>query len=252
MKQAMFAIMFAMTFGALTTALCPAATAQSSSLFVQEDEQARRPQQGAGEMTARGRDRAPHQLSPAIASVSYSAVRVPEPRQFARHDLITIIIRESTESDIDANLTTEKEANYEGEISDFPNLKLKDLLSLQLTPSSMDDGNPQLGIDFANEFEGDGEYSRSESVTGRITAQIIDIKPNGNLVLEATKQVRTDDETLDLVLTGACRPEDISIDNTVLSTQMHNLRLDKQHEGELRKSTRKGLLTKLFDALFNF
>ena len=250
MKQVLLTIPF-ITLSMLTVD----AMAQSSSLFVQESDEARRPQrqqQQADDVTARGRNRAPHELSPAIASVSYSAVNVPEPRQFARHDLITIIIRESTESDFEASLNTEKGTSFEGEISDFPQLSVKDLLNLELKPSTMDDGNPAVGIDFSNEFEGDGEYSRSESVTGRITAEIIDIKPNGNLVLEATKHLRTDEETLDIVLTGMCRPEDISVDNTILSTQMHNLHLDKQHEGELNDSTEKGLLTKLFEALFNF
>ena len=242
------------------------ALAQSSSLYVnqpqqrasqqaqpQTQSQAMGPDQPmGGNRTARGPRRAEHELSPAIRRASFAAVKVPEPRQFAKHDLITIIVRESTETNFEATLETEKDSSLEGEISSFPDLQLRDLLNAQLNPSDQDEGSPSVGVEFNNAFEGDGEYTRSESVTGRITAQVIDVKPNGMLVLEARKHIQTDQETLDLVISGMCRPEDVTVDNTVLSTQLYDLRLDKQHEGELHKSTKKGLLTKLFEALFNF
>ena len=245
----------------------PHAVAQSSSLFVTETQQRNEvgriqsqkpaevsaaPDNVSRNHVARGPQRAPHQLAPGIASSSFAAVKTPEPRRFAKHDLVTIIIREATETDFEANIETEKEVGVEGEVSDFPRLNLRDLLNMQMRPNDMQEGMPRVGVDFNNEFTGEGGYSRRETVTGRITAQVIDVKPNGMLVLEARKHLRTDDETLDLVLTGSCRPEDISIDNTILSTQLYNLRLDKQHEGELRRSTRKGLLTKLLDTIFNF
>jgi flagellar L-ring protein precursor FlgH len=103
-----------------------------------------------------------------------------------------------------------------------------------------------------NEFEGEGDYSRSESMSGRITARIIDVKPNGTLVLEARKQVASDDESFEIVVTGTCRAEDITADNTVLSTELYDLQLSKQHDGELRSATDKGVFTKLLDFLFNF
>lgn len=238
------------------------AVAQSSSLYVAESRQRNERvdvAQPMGETVAEPRNntgwggrRAPHYISPDIAASSFAAVKVPEPRRFAKHDLITIIIRESTETDFEATMETEKEVGVDGEISQFPRFNLRDLLNAQLRPNDMEEGVPAVGVDFGNEFTGEGGYSRSESITGRITAKVIDVKPNGMLVLEARKHLRTDEESLDLVITGSCRPEDVTIDNSVLSTQLYNLRLDKQHEGELRNSTKKGLLTKVMDLLFNF
>jgi flagellar L-ring protein precursor FlgH len=216
---------------------------QSSSLYVQ---QAPAPAPQAKP------DGTVDRLSPRIASVSYAAVRMPEPKRFAINDLISIIIRESSTNDSSSSLETNKETTLDGEISSFPNLNLKDLLNFQLTPSEMKKGSPKVGIDMSKEFEGDGKAMRRDSVSDRVTARIIDVKPNGNLVLEARKFVRTDKEELQLVLSGTCRSTDVSADNAVLSTQLFDLHLDKQSKGELRDAAKKGLLTKFFEGLFAF
>ena len=108
----------------------------------------------------------------------------------------------------------------------------------------------RVGVELDSEWEGEGEYSREESMTGRITARVIDVKPNGTLVLEARQSMIHDKEELMIVLTGTCRAADVSIDNTVLSTELYDLYLDKQHKGELKKSTKKGFLPTILDAIF--
>jgi flagellar L-ring protein precursor FlgH len=191
-------------------------------------------------------------LSPALAKTSLAAVTLPEPRKFALQDLVTIIVRESTESDSSATLDTKKESKYDGEVSAFPNLALAKLLEFQLGPSKFTAGTPSLGVNFKSDFKGDGEAKRSDSFTSRITARIIDIKPNGTLVLEARKFIQSDKETLEMILSGTCRKEDITADNTLLSTQIFDLNLRKNHKGELRKNAKKGFITKILDGIFDF
>lgn len=223
--------------GALALGVMASASGQSSSLYVLEEQP-----------VAPGIDEGT--LSPAIARNSFIAVRAPEPRQFAKNDLVTVIIRESFKTDLKASLETEKELTLEGEVSDF--IDLDKLLELVVRPDPFNEGKPKVGVDLNNEWEGDGDYSRSESMTGRMTARVADVKPNGTLVLEARQTMIHDKEELAIVLTGTCRAVDITIDNTVLSTELYDLHLDKQHKGELKKSTKKGFLTDFFDALFNF
>ncbi|MEM6256896.1 MAG: flagellar basal body L-ring protein FlgH [Planctomycetota bacterium] len=174
----------------------------------------------------------------------------PEPREFMLNDLITIIVRESFESEMDAEKTTEKNSELSGGITQFPSLTLKDLLDLRVRQGETGPALVDLGFD--RSYEGEGEYERTESMTGRVRARIIDIKPNGLLVLEARRTVINDGEQSVLVATGNCMPEDISVDNSVLSTQLENLFIDKQHSGDLRETGEKGWLTKLFDAVFDF
>ena len=186
-----------------------------------------------------------------VAASSWFAVSRPAPRTYGLHDLVTIIIREDLSTDFQSELETEKTVEWDAGVREFPRLNLGDLLRLQLGASGID---PEIALDLesSSEFEGEGTYSRRDSISARITARVIDVKPNGTLVLEARKHLQSDDEELTLVVTGTCRVDDITLDNQVFSTQLHDLHLTKEHHGELRRSTKKGPLTKMIDALFPF
>jgi len=231
----------------LFAALACECAAQSSSLYV--DAASNRP---LPQTVAKRHNGVADRLAPAIARVSFSAVMLPEPRTFSVHDLVTIIVRESTENDTKATLETEKESKLDGGINAFPKLQLSDILEGQLGASKFSKGKPQVGIDFKKEFEGDGTFKRKDTFTTRLTAKIIDIKPNGLLVLEARKHVQTDKETVGIVLTGTCRSEDVGADNAILSTNLSDLRLIKQHDGEVKNATKKGLITNILEGFFAF
>ena len=238
---------------AVWSGVSAAGYAQSSSLFVAQPEVAANPPApvDTAESATAGTAGEPSPLSPEVAAVSYTAVPVPPPRKFAKHDLVTIIVRESAEADVSASMETEKDTNVKGSIKAMPRLQLKELLDLQLRNSVITDP-PSVDVGFKKDFEGSGDYKTEDSVTTRITARIIDVKPNGTLVLEARKFQRIDKETLEIVVTGTCRKEDVRSDNTVLSTQLYNLNLSKKHSGEIRRSTRKGILTRILEAVFHF
>ena len=187
-----------------------------------------------------------------VAAASFVAVALPPPRQFTVNDLVTIIIRESVEAHSRSQLETEKTVNFKGQISDFPNLRAQDLMNLQLGPSRFSRGRPKLGVEFDSDFEGEGQRRRHDTFITRISARIIDIKPNGNLVLEGRKSIKTDTESSRLLITGTCRPQDVNADNTILSTHLYDLNVTSDHAGHLRQAAAKGWLTRLLDTVFHF
>ncbi len=217
--------------------------AQSSSLYlVSTEEPATTPPMVNG---------VPDRLSPALSQASLLAVRLPPPRAFTVHDLVTIIVRESTEADSEAELEATKDYKLSGAVTAWPGVRgLDDLFDLFLKQGLEE--NPTLSVSANKDFQGEGSYNRRDTFTSRVTARIIDIKPNGTMVLEARKFIKSDKESMDMVLTGTCRQEDIAADNTVLSTQLYDLNLTKEHSGELRKATKKGFLSQLFDTIFAF
>jgi len=186
--------------------------------------------------------------NPFMQQASYLAVAVPEPREFNVHDLVTIIVREAASSTAESVLETEKSVNVNGEVSAFPIFDPAKLIG----EGRNQPGNPNVDVTFSREFEGEGDYERNDETVFRITARVIDVKPNGTLALEARKQIANDEEQMTITLTGYCRAEDVGGDNTVLSTQMFDLRIDKQHKGEVRKANEKGIFTKAIDFLLNF
>ncbi len=191
-------------------------------------------------------------LNPNIAAASLLAVPIPEPAEYSLHDLVTIIVRETSTTDIDSSLETQRKTGFEGEITDFPKFQLGDLMNFRLRPNNFPLGNPKLGVKYDHDWEGEGQYRRRETMTTRLQARIIDIKPNGTIVLESRKFIQTDNEAALLIVTGTCRVDDIAADNTVLSTQLHDLHVNKQHGGEVRKAIKKGVITKLLEGIFNF
>lgn len=104
----------------------------------------------------------------------------------------------------------------------------------------------------ARTSHGEAEVDRSDSMIARITAEVLDVKPNGNLVLQARKTIRTDAEDQHFILTGVCRAEDITPDNSVLSTQLYDLMLQKNSKGDVHMATERGNLPKLLDYLNPF
>ena len=190
-------------------------------------------------------------VNPALQQASWTVVATPEPRRFAMHDLITIVIREQSSASSEATLETEKETKVDGGIDAFPHLTLKKLLDFQLRAGHTED-LPKVGVDFKNEFEGEAEYERKDTMTTRLTGRVADVKPNGTLSIEARTFIQNDDEKLEILVTGYCRPVDVAPDNSVLSTQLYDLRITKLHDGELRKTSKKGFLTRVLDTLFNF
>jgi len=214
----------------------------SSSMYDPPAEQQETPPQRSGDIA--------DPLSPAIREASLVAVQVPEPREFAVHDLVSIMVIESASNASDAELSTEKEAKIDAAIEAF--IDLQALIEARLEPSVLAKGAPTVTTDFGHEFEGEGSQKRSDTLTTRLQCEIIDIKPNGNLVLEARKHIKMDKETISIILTGVCRAADIDSDNTIRSNMIHDLRIVKEHTGELRKATKKGLITNILETLFNF
>ena len=82
-----------------------------------------------------------------------------------------------------------------------------------------------------------------------MTGKIIDVKPNGLLVIEARAKVEHDEEISTITLTGTCRKEDVTADNTILSTQIADKHVAVKNEGALRAVSTRGWIPKLLDLI---
>ena len=175
----------------------------------------------------------------------------PQPPTFQKHDLIQIVVRETSQAKSKQKLKSEKEYDLSGRISAWPDLNLRDLLDLRIN-AGRTTNLPELGLNFENEFNGKGDYERRDDFTARITAEVIEVLPNGNLVLEARSQIKMDEEVSTMKVTGTCSPESVSPANSVLSHNLHDLRIEKINTGELKKANQKGFISKILDAVFAF
>lgn len=176
----------------------------------------------------------------------YSWVSVPEVKRknYGVGDLITIIVSERRTFRADAEVETEKKVDVDAKLQAF--LKLT---QGGVGAATFQRGEPAVKFTFDTAFEADGEIKRRDNLTLRLTGKVIDIKPNGLLVIEARGGVTFDEETTVMTLTGTCRKEDVTADNTVLSTQLADKDIVIQNSGVVRQGTTRGWISKLLDWL---
>lgn len=187
--------------------------------------------------------------SAGLAGYSLTAVQPPKPRLYKIHDLVTIVIDETSRQTAEQSLKTEKKYDNSVDINSL--IDPWALLELQLRQGNLT--NEQLlEIAARNKFDGKGSYSRNDRFQMRIQAEIIDVKPNGNLVIEARKSIDKNGEAQVTVLSGKVRQEDITASNTILSTQIAELSITTQQEGEVDQSGKKGFIPRALERIFAF
>ena len=179
-----------------------------------------------------------------VLKVSWTTVEEPKPRDFQVHDLITVIVNEVSKHSTKADSKTEREYELD--------LKLEDWISLSggnLRPDQQSQGNPKIKFSGNRDFEGKGNIKREDTLTARIQAEIIDVLPNGNLVLEASHSVVTDGETTTIKMTGTCRSKDVGIGNSIMSSQCSHFKIWKKHTGMARDNVKRGWLAAFLDLI---
>ena len=178
---------------------------------------------------------------------SWVTVRPVPPKTFKVGDLLTIIVREQRRFEADADLETRKKLSIQSELEAF--LKLTDG---GVGSAAFRRGKPNVDFTYNKRLKSEGDTEREDSLTLRLSGTIIDVKPNGLLVLEAKARVQHDDEISVITLTGTCRKEDVTADNTILSTQIADKDVVVKNEGALRAASSRGLVLKLIDWLRPF
>lgn len=104
----------------------------------------------------------------------------------------------------------------------------------------------------ASAFSGAGSNDSDRAVTVTITAMVVEVLDNGNLVLEGKRNVKVNNEQYTLKLTGIARPIDITASNTIESSKMSNVIFGLDGKGWLTRAGTKGWYARLKDHLWPF
>lgn len=187
---------------------------------------------------------------PTLDQVGLFVVTPVAPKKWAQHDKVEIIINETSITKFEQSLDAKKNYDFAAELSQFPSLEA--FFSDLIYKPGVTTNTPKVGLTGNSKFKGDGTYERKENMTARISGLVLDVKPNGLLVVEARESVQSDEETKTMVLSGVVDPKDITTTGSVQSAQMANLTIKVEHEGQVKKTGTKGLIPRVFETIFNF
>lgn len=113
--------------------------------------------------------------------------------------------------------------------------------------------NPLLAASSASSLKGTGSTSSSTAFTTSLTGQVIEVLPNGNLVIEASRQIDMNNQHEEVIVRGIARPGDISPLNSVASTSLSALQIEVKGKGIISDSVRPpNPLTRAILWLFGF
>ena len=177
-------------------------------------------------------------------------------------DIVTIVVQETASVSNTVRLNTSKDAKSSviGAASNVLNQFLGNIPKHSLTKEiqkNLPDGvtlpsPPAQVVDGSNSYSGGGDIKNSQTIATRCAVQVIDTLPNGNLVLEGVRQVSFSKERQFASFRGIVRTYDITPDNTVLSSNVADARIEIVSEGTLTDSQRKGWLLRLNDKINPF
>ncbi|MEO9590963.1 flagellar basal body L-ring protein FlgH [Rhodopirellula bahusiensis] len=182
-----------------------------------------------------------------LAGVSWTYQPAPPMRAFRVQDIVTIRVDEIARMMAEGDTEKRRVSLFQATLSEW--IKLG---SGGLIPDPQEDGDPTVDAQTTANSRAEASVESRESMSFNIAARIVDIRPNGNLVVEARKQYRVNDNLWETSLSGICRAQDIGPDNVVLSRDLIDLEINKQDQGQLRDGYRRGWFQRAFDRLKPF
>jgi flagellar L-ring protein FlgH len=160
-------------------------------------------------------------------------------------DVVTIIVTESTTAQNEGTSDFQKKIGMSGGV------RVEGFLDY-LFPGIFEPMEPikKIDIDPTEKFGGSGKTSEGNKFSTRISATVIEVLPNENLVVEGSRMIKVNEENQELVFKGVVRPEDVSPLNTVMSAQVADVQIFYKGKGPVAQRNKPGLITKIFNWIF--
>lgn len=93
--------------------------------------------------------------------------------------------------------------------------------------------DPGVSAESAQDSSGSGKISREEEITLRLAATVVNVLPNGHMVIRGSQEVRVNFELRDLQIAGIVRPEDISRQNVITYDKIADARISYGGRGQI-------------------
>ena len=152
-------------------------------------------------------------------------------------DLLTVIIIEDVKASNQTQLKTEESNDFS--TGGGPGIGPLDFIPLFKASGAS-----------SNAYDGKGINSRSGSIKGRMTVEVVASRPNGDLAIQGTRVMEINTEREVMALTGLVRRADVNADNTVYSYNIANAKITYTGKGPASEGSKPGIVTRLLNWIF--
>ena len=167
-------------------------------------------------------------------------------RVWRQHDLVRVLISESTSASHEDESDMKKDSSFASQISSW--FKWDFGMSKPIQATTL----PSIGFSSSKSFSADGSVGKGGTFQGQITAEVLDVLPNGNLMLVATKSIRIGRDLQSIKFTGIITPADIDVNNQVLSSQVASATIEFGGAGPVSDVQKEGLIARLLNKVWVF
>lgn len=171
------------------------------------------------------------QLPPSAGSLWTSGPRSLFGDRRARRlgDILTVIVSIDDEAELDNSTLRSRSGSEDMSVSALFGLET---IADTVLPGG-DTLSPGVAAGSASASAGAGTTSRAEEIELRLAATVVDVLPNGHLVISGSQEVRVNFELRDLQIVGIVRPEDISRQNQITYDKIADARISYGGRGQI-------------------
>jgi flagellar L-ring protein precursor FlgH len=179
-----------------------------------------------------------------LAQGDWTYIPPPQPRQLKLNDIITVRVDEKSQVISEGEMDRRKKASLQAALKDWVIFSPR-WLGIQPDPQS--DGEPKVDGEWNNKYRSQADFETRDAMKFNIAARVVDVRPNGTLVIEGRRNIRNNEDSWEFSLTGVIRPEDVKPNNTVDSENVADMRIHKRESGHVRDGYRRGWLMEWLD-----
>jgi flagellar L-ring protein precursor FlgH len=163
-------------------------------------------------------------------------------------DILTVVVTINDQAQLQNETKRSRANNDTAGLTNFFGFEshLHNWLPKAVSPGNLVDANSTTSND------GKGSVARQEQIDLRVAAEIIQVLPNGNLVLQGKQQVNVNFDQRELTISGIIRPQDIAAENTVSYDQIAEARIEYGGHGSVADVQQPRYGDQIFDILMPF
>lgn len=160
------------------------------------------------------------------------------------NDLVTLRIAESTNAISKADVTTKRDGSNK--------LNSPTLFGTLATFGIGSGGSSDRTTATTNKYAGTGTTGRSAVFTTVVTARVVKVLNNGNLIFEGFRDIQLNNETQRLYVAGMVDPQRLDSANSIASSQVAELRIGYGGEGVVDETLKPGYISRLLNYIWPF